>query len=333
MKTYYLLIILSTLLLSCNKKDKEPATLTTTNVITITDTTATVTGKITNDGNLEIIERGVVWSEHQNPTIEDNSIIDNSNNDNIYVQIVGLSSASNYFVRTYAQNKVGVSYGNEIEFTTTYTILSNSGQAVTDIDGNTYETLVLGNGQTWMTENLRVSSCSDGTPITNIQNNNDWSSLNTSAWSFYNNNSNYETPYGKLYNWHSVISCDVCPTGWRVPSIEDFNELVNYLDPNSNKTEMINDAGSKMKTLGTLYWAGDNTNATNESGFSAIPGGSRTMDGTFSLTFDHYARYWTINEDGSSIGAYGAFISYSSSSLQVMGFHKTEGLSIRCIKN
>ena len=320
------------LLLSCNKKDKELATLINTDVINISDTTATVHGVITDNGNSEIIERGVVWSVNQNPTIDGNLVKDNSTNDNISVQITSLNPASNYFVRSYAKNEAGVSYGNEAEFITTYTIVSNPGQAVTDIDGNTYETVKLGNGQIWMTENLRVSSCSDGTIIPNVENNNDWSNLTTSAFSFYDNNNNYDIPYGKLYNWQTVISCDVCPNGWRVPSLEDFNELVDYLDPNASNAQMVNNAGSKMKTVGTLYWPEDNPNATNESGFSAIPGGHRFLTGTFSLYFYDYARYWTTSEDGSGIGAFGAFISSGSSSVQSMGFHKTEGLSIRCIK-
>ena len=280
MKSYHFLFLLTILVISCNKKVAKLATLTTSDVFNISDSTATINGVITDIGNSEITECGVVWSVNQNPTIDDNSALDNINNDNtISIQISGLNAATNYFVRTYAKNEAGVSYGNEVTFNTTYTIVSNPGQPLVDINGNTYETIELGNGQIWMAENLRASSCSNGTTIPNIVDDTIWVNLTTPGYSFYENNANYDIPFGKLYNWNTVISCDVCPSGWRVPNLEDFNAFVDYLDPNASGTQMVNGAGSKMKIIGTQYWVGSNSFATNESGFSAIPGGSRMNNG------------------------------------------------------
>lgn len=333
MKTNKLIILTLALLLifSC-KKDKNLASLETTNVINITDTTVTVIGKITNSGNSEIICAGVVWSQNSNPSKEDNFLI-TENIENLNVIIPNLSPLTKYYVRIFAENEVGISYGNELEFTTTYTIVSTTGSGVTDIEGNFYQSIVLVNGQEWMAENLRTSTCSNGTPIPNVENNNDWGNLNSPAWAHYQNNSNFNTPYGKLYNWYAAVSCDICPSGWRVPSEEDWYELRDYLDPQANLIGGINYAGSKMKTIGTEHWKPSNNHATNESKFSSIPGGFRNLDGAFNFYFHSIALYWSSSNSIDGIGAIGVQLQYSSQTMQIGGFFKVEGLNIRCLKN
>ena len=147
MKTNKLFFLTLTVLIvfSC-KKDKELASLQTITVNHITDTTVTVIGKITNTGNSQIITAGVVWSINSNPTKEDNFLI-SDNFENLSFIIPNLSPLTKYYVRVFAENELGISYGNELEFTTTYTIISNLGLGVTDVEGNFYQSIVLGNGR------------------------------------------------------------------------------------------------------------------------------------------------------------------------------------------
>lgn len=326
MKIAYLLLTFSlfTLLLACEKEEKLPS-LTTTEIISITDTSAIVKGKINEDGSSKIINSGVAWSTNINPTKKDDYIMDTTNGNTISVQLSNLTPSTTYYVKAFSENKVGVSYGNELSFSTNFTLTSKFGDGVTDIDGNIYKTIVLGNSQEWMSENLRTTTCADGTPIPNVENKNDWKTQSTPAWANYQNDIDYNEPYGKLYNWYAVNQCDVCPNGWRVPSKEDWNDLQNYLG---------SDAGGKMKDKGTEFWKPYNNGATNESKFSSIPGGLRHSDGAFNIKFHTYAYYWSTTEDPqSNLGALGVFNSYISIGLNGSGFFKMNGLNIRCIKN
>ena len=150
---------------------------------------------------------------------------------------------------------------------------------VTDIDGNTYKTVVIGD-QEWMAENLKVSHYSDGTSIPyvaneyiNQGNTNTWNILSTGAYTWYNNDStNFDCPYGKLYNGYAAINTlNICPTGWHVPTEADWLVLQNEL----GGWEI---AGSRMKSVGNAYWnwtpnPNNFTETNNSSGFSALPAG------------------------------------------------------------
>ena len=106
------------------------------------------------------------------------------------------------------------------------TLAQTPGVGVTDFDGNNYTTVIIGN-QEWIGENLRASHYSNGEIISNITNINQWSNLTTGAWAHYNNDIQFENPYGKLYNWYAVVDTrNICPSGWHVPSDNDWNELI-----------------------------------------------------------------------------------------------------------
>ena len=178
------------------------ATLTTLPIGNITDITATTGGNITNDGGTPVTQRGVVWSVSPNPTTANNSTNNGSGTGSFTSNLTGLTASTTYYVRSYATNSAGTSYGNEASFTTTAGgggIVTNPGAGVT-FDGYTYPSIVLGNGQEWMAENLRTTTYANGDPIPNITDDTQWENLTTGAWSHYNNDSQYENPYGKLYN-------------------------------------------------------------------------------------------------------------------------------------
>lgn len=144
---------------------------------------------------------------------------------------------------------------------------------VTDIDGNTYQTIII-NGQEWMAENLRTTKYADGDPIPNVTDANQWSNLTTGAWAHYNNDSQYENPYGKLYNGYTISDPrNVCPTDWHISTDAEYSLLSDYLGGQGV-------AGGKMKSIDSQYWSGLNLYATNESGFSGRPGGMMHPLGT-----------------------------------------------------
>jgi len=162
-----------------------------------------------------------------------------------------------------------------------------------DIDGNIYPVVKIGN-QVWMRENLRVSRYRNGEIIPIVTDYTAWANLNTGARSWYSNDSTtYEYPYGNLYNWYAVSSNKgICPSGWHVPTDTEWNTLTTYLGGSSI-------AGGKMKSVGTSYWNSPNTSATNESGFTSLPGGYRLDVGSF-YNIRNSAFFWSATEsDGS----------------------------------
>jgi uncharacterized protein (TIGR02145 family) len=213
-----------------------------------------------------------------------------------------------------------------------HTQLYTSGSGITDIDGNNYSTIII-NGQEWMAENLRTTSYSNGDSITNVTDETQWSNLSTGAWAHYNNDSQFENPFGKLYNWYAVKdSRNVCPTGWNVPSDNEWNTFINYLDPNADGGNIYpNIAGGKMKSVGTQYWQSPNTDATNESGFSGLPGGYRNSYGIFHEAASHC--YWWGSVEKSSNSAWYRCLFNSSGEAYRDFFLNSAGLSVRCIKN
>jgi uncharacterized protein (TIGR02145 family) len=130
-----------------------------------------------------------------------------------------------------------------------------------------------------MAENLKTSKYSDGTMIPNITDNTQWKNDSSGAWCYYNNDVANNAKYGKLYNWYAVSKTsngnkNVCPNGWHVPSDTEWKVLTDYLGGDSV-------AGSKMKEVGTSSWYSPNTDATNTSLFSGLPGGNRNNNGNY----------------------------------------------------
>ena len=197
---------------------------------------------------------------------------------------------------------------------------------VTDIDGNTYNTVQIGS-QVWMIENLKTSRYRNGGLIPNVTDNTAWSNSTIGAWSYYNNAEANNAIYGKLYNWYTTLGDTLCPTGWGVPTDAEWTTLTNYLGGESV-------AGGKMKTIGTTYWNSPNTGATNESGFSVLPGGYRSYDdGSFySIRFN--AVFWSATEGGSHYSsAWFRYLGDASGSVLRFNNDKSLGASVRCLRD
>jgi len=194
-----------------------------------------------------------------------------------------------------------------------------------DIDGNEYEVITIDN-QTWMAENLKTTRLNDGTTIQLVNNDLTWKNLSTSGYCWYDNDFiSYKDVYGALYNWFTVNTNKLCPTGWHVPSNSDWTTLVTYLGGE-------NIAGGKMIETGTAHWTGPNNNATNSSKFSGLPAGRRNKDGQYEY-LNIYAVWWAST--GGSTNADNRAIQNNSISIinitDGLNNRTTSGFSVRCI--
>jgi uncharacterized protein (TIGR02145 family) len=192
-----------------------------------------------------------------------------------------------------------------------------------DADGNFYMTTPIGT-QCWMAENLRVTHYQNGEAIPNVSDNNAWIALSTGAYCWYNNDQSANAKYGVLYNWYTVNdSRGLCPQGWHVPTNEEWTTLTSYLGGTSV-------AGGKMKSASVL-WTSPNTDATNNSGFSVLPGGFRNNVGSYYST-GLCGYFWSSTEDASWT-AWARNMIYSSGNVAVYYMDKQNGYSLRCLKN
>lgn len=297
----------------CKKEIKSLPIVTTSSVTSIKITSASGRGNISSDGNSEIIAKGLCWNTLSNPTIADSKTIDGSGTGIFNNEIINLTANTKYYLRAYATNSIGTAYGNEVSFKTA---------AVGDIDGNYYQSVTIGS-QVWMAENLKVTKFSNGTNIPNVTDNSAWRNLSTPAYSWYDNNPSYKNVYGALYNWYCVINNNLCPTGWHVPSKEEWQALVFSLGQAS--------AGGKLKETGTAHWTSPNTGATNETKFTALPAGTRlNSDGTFQ-DLHNVAIWWSTTIDVNN--AWYLYSIYNASNITWYYSNKTYGNSIRCIKD
>lgn len=197
--------------------------------------------------------------------------------------------------------------------------------SMVDQDGIEYKTVIIGT-QTWMAENLRSKKYNDGTPISNVTDDIKWSQLTSGAYCSYSNTNNSDTivNYGYLYNWYAVNTGKLAPQGWHVPSHTDLNLLIEYLGG-------INVAGGKIKEIGTIHWASPNTGTTNESGFTALPGGTRGYSGLFGSIGSH-CNIWSSTEYHNNY-AWILNIGFIGSSVTIGNFNKEFGFSVRCVKD
>jgi uncharacterized protein (TIGR02145 family) len=193
-----------------------------------------------------------------------------------------------------------------------------------DADGNYYPTVTLG-AQVWMAENLKTTRYSDGTVIPNVADNRAWGSLQTGALCYYNNDQSFKDTYGALYNWHAAVDTrNLCPKDWRVPSDNDWGALVTYLGGSSM-------AGGKLKETGTTHWT-RNIDASNTSGFRAIPGGDRhDVDGLY-YDLDYLVYLWSSTES-SSLKAWTYEIGKGSAAIRRPSPPKKDGFSVRCMRD
>ena len=183
-----------------------------------------------------------------------------------------------------------------------------------------------------MSENLKTTRYRNGGLIPNETVNTAWGNLTTGAWSYYNNDVSNNAIYGKLYNWYTTLGDTLCPTGWGVPTNSKWNTLTTYLGGESV-------AGGKMKSAGTAYWNDPNTDATNSSGFSALPGGYRghtykSYDGSF-RDISYFAFFWSATEYFNYY-AWSRYLYFNYGNVfkpSDVDYYKSVGASVRCLRD
>jgi uncharacterized protein (TIGR02145 family) len=198
-------------------------------------------------------------------------------------------------------------------------------QTVSDIQGNIYKTVTIGN-QTWMAENLKTTKYRNGELIKTTSP--DTKDIRSEIapqyqWAYEGKDGNADD-YGRLYTWYTVTdSRGVCPLGWHVPTDADWSTLITFLGG-----EVV--AYSKLKESGQIHWNKYDT-GTNETGFTALPGGLRNSKGSFD-DIGNTCNFWSTTENGTSDAWY-RLMDYNLNTVHRFLFLKRNGFSVRCVKN
>ena len=258
-----------------------------------------VAGTISGAKANKVFETGVVYSStNTTPTTSDNlqslseyapyncgpTIVTNTYEGSTFLgNVQGLGSNTTYYMRAYAKTPNGTYYSS-VETVETDSLYLAAGNGMTDIDGNNYTSIIVGNME-WSVENLRVSKFNNGDAIPYVSMGSNWSSTTTAAYAYYSNDPTYNLIYGKWYNWYAVDdSRGLCPTGWHVATNQEWLDLEIMLGGASL-------AGGVLKSTSSL-WNTSSVVGTDEIGFSALPNGLAESNGN-SNYMKYYGYFWT----------------------------------------
>lgn len=205
-----------------------------------------------------------------------------------------------------------------------------------DADSNYYAVIKIGKNW-WMAENLRTTRFNDGDFIYLIEDFSKWSDTTSPAYCWYfNNEAEYKNEFGALYNWYAVETKKLCPPGWHIPTDEEWWQLENFIGMSPDLANTVGFRGineaKKLKKYSELWWDKEVQEATNESGFSAIPSGARSgYNGIFSVLYKGTG-WWSSTEYKASM-AWMRGINNSGNTIMRLPNSKNDGLSVRCIKD
>lgn len=322
------------------------AEVVTNTVEDVTDVTVAIRGEVTDDGGANVIARGFCWSEFTDPTLANSSVSEMGGTGEYVLQISGLEPASYYYARAYVTNALGTTYGDVISFRTDFSMPEGDAQpcpnmpTVTDVDGNVYKTVKLGN-QCWMAENLRTTHFADGQDIpyglsTRL--------ANLPGRCAPNGDLNLVSQYGYLYNWTAAMKGansttanpsgvqGICPDGWHMPSPAEWTQLTDYLGNYPVYWSNNSSSGYIAKSLAsnedwqlssTVFTVGNDLLKNNRTGFNTYPAGHAVMNSYHEM--GQIAYLWSSSLNG-NIG-----ISYNSQSLHYYNLSSDNALSVRCV--
>jgi uncharacterized protein (TIGR02145 family) len=314
-----------------------------TGTVTATFTAATVSATVEHQGTGAVTERGVCYGTEANPTVAGSKVTATGTTGSYVCSLTGLAEGTAYYVRAYATNSKGTAYGNAVTFTT-LSLACTGTPTVTDVDGNTYKTVQIGD-QCWMRENLRTTKYSDGTAIAL------GSSTSSDIAYRYNpdNNAGNVSAYGYLYNWKAVMRNSssssanpsgvqgVCPAGWHVPSGAEWTQLTNYVSSQSRYRCGDSNTSIAKALASTAGWSSDpescdvgsNPYSNNATGFSALPAGRYSGAYVF---FGYNADFWSSTENNSS-SALSRSLRNAYADVNSGFENKYYGYSVRCLKD
>ncbi len=298
-------------------------TLTTAQVINITQTTATSGGTITFDGGAPVTARGVCWSTSPFPHTTDSKTLDGSGTGSFTSSITGLTANTTYYLCAYAINSAGTAYGNQVYFITVADGSPCPGMPTFTYGGQVYNTVLIGT-QCWMKENLNIGTRIDGSQ--------DQTNNGIIEKYCYNDDDNNCTTYGGLYQWHEIMQYvttegtqGICPSGWHMPTNTEWVTLTDYLGGESV-------AGGKMKEAGYSHWLSPNIGATNQTGFTALPGGAN-VGYPFYNGLNTYTYISSSSMDNPSGFGIDRDLDYQNAGAYSSGTDNNIGVSVRCLKN
>ncbi len=310
---------------------------------------ATVIGNVTATGGANTIQGGVCWSMTQNPTVDDSHTNDGNGLGLFTSHITGLTASTTYYVRAYATNSTGTTYGEQLSFTTQPPFYCGI-DTLTDYDGNVYQTVEIGH-QCWMKENLRTIHYADGTIIPVGA-----ELSETTAYRYYPNDNSANVPiYGYLYNWtavmHGAASSNanpsgvqgICPEGWHVPSETELTQLINFVssqsqygcggDTSNIVKALSSSTGWDFCTGVNACFANYNHPLNNATGFSAIPAGQVGYDVCqFGFTSSETSCNIRSSTEHFSYGTHGAAtLSIHYSGINMSPYIVCYATSVRCL--
>ena len=358
MKKLFFAFALTSVLLSCKKETSNPPKTDPTNpsssaVVTSIDCASTQLtgllkkGEVANSVSFELFYKGGNGETFSSQSVNStgvlgltaklsSGVLENGGGSVIY-SVTGTPTSSgqaNFAISlggkscTVSVNVEDVSQSSGINFTSNGSPVGVFQNNVLDVDGNTYKTVKIGT-QVWMAENLKTSKYSDGSTIPKITDDTEWNNNTTGAWCYYDNDAANNAKYGKLYNWYAVSKTtngnkNVCPTGWHVPTDAEWTVLIDYLGGQDV-------AGGKLKEVGTTNWNSPNTDATNTSLFTVLPGGARFYVGNY-FDFGNSGGWWSSSEDN-TYSAWYRNLSYAHGSAYRNSANKGIGFSVRCLRD
>jgi uncharacterized protein (TIGR02145 family) len=321
MKTNHIFLILLILVSfsSCKKDLGILSTVETLSPEFVASEAATLGCYIKSDGGSGIADCGIYIGVSANP--ESSGIALKTGNDTgLFIgQVSGLTANTKYYIKAYAKNAKGESFGEELNFTTPPTI--------SDFENNKYGTVNIGS-QTWMAKNLQTTHFLNGDLIsTTTPSGLDITSEGSPnyQWSYGGENANL-TVYGKLYTWYTITdSRKICPTGWHIPSDAEWTILENKLGGYAI-------AGSSLKEYGNSHWLSPyNIDGSNLSCFLGLPGGYRSQNGVFFL-LQNNAYFWSSTESDAS-NSWARILDAGTRAVGRTGVIKKSGASVRCVKD
>jgi uncharacterized protein (TIGR02145 family) len=329
--TFVTLSCLALAMFSC-KKDKaseSSATAVTSATAWVGQTWATLNGVVTANNLVAIVSFEYGTNADYGMSIDAfPDTVTGNYSTLVHANLTKLQPGTTYHYRTKAANSDGYVYGTDMTFTTTdikpVNIVFNPDftyGSVSDNDGNVYKTIQIG-VQTWMAENLRTTTFNDNTSIPLKTIYSTWTVLSTPGYCWYNNDS---VAYGAMYNWYAVNTGKLCPAGWHVPIDSEWTTLTTTLGGDSV-------SGNKLKETGTIHWMTSNSGATNESGFTALPGGYRNSGTGVFNDLKKLGYFWSATEYN-TIDAIYRLLSYNSGHVESSSSNKNSAFSVRCVKD
>jgi uncharacterized protein (TIGR02145 family) len=292
-------------------------------------------------GGAPVLSRGICYGLTPLPELSGPSMVAPGSVGSFQVELLGLQYGATYFARAFATNAQGTSYGNQVSFSTLpadHLAPDLTYGSMTDQDGNSYPTIIIGT-QEWMAENLRAVTHANGDTIANVTDAGQWYVLSTGAWAHYNNDDQFDIPYGTHYNWYAVSDPrNVCPTGWHVPTDLEWQQLEIELGMTPDAAAAVGmvrgaleNVGGRMKSAGTQYWLAQNAGGTNESGFSGLPSGGRNALGEF--TQQGVLGIWWSATESDALSAYDRILLDGEAGVARNTADKRFGFPVRCLRD